>query len=138
MSTSFRRPLRSLPVLAALFLLTLVSCQGPRWQVEDSDGTRWTRKGNEWSIRQVDPFDDSVLTAELKVEREESDGIAHYRLIEVDLFPPGDPMPRLWRLLPPRSQLRAPDGTVHVVDVDSPAAVAFDQVVSHVGVLHAP
>ena len=107
-----RLPHISLTHLAALLLLTLVSCQGPRWQVEDSDGTRWTRKGNEWSIRQVDPFDDSVLTAELKVEREESDGIAHYRLIEVDLFPPGDPMPRLWRLLPPRSQLRAPDGTV--------------------------
>ena len=105
------RPFRLLPPLA-LSLLLIVSCQGPRWQMEDSDGTRWTRKGNEWSIRQVDPYDDSVLTAELKVEREESDGVAHYRLIEVDLFPPGDPMPRLWRLLPPRSQLRSPDGTV--------------------------
>ncbi len=115
------RPLRALSlglVLALLsgaaFIATPGCSTGRSITVQESTGSRWVRNGDEWKIRMVDPSDASILTAELKVEREESNGIAYYRLERVELFPPGDPMPRLWRLLPPRSQLRAPDGTVLV------------------------
>lgn len=95
----------------ACFLLLPIGCASSHSViVHDGDGSRWVRKGDQWSIQQVDSDDGSVLSAELIIEQEESSGEATYRIERLELFPPGDAMGRLWRLLPARSVLRAADG----------------------------
>ena len=100
-------------VLATLVAGSASGCSGRSVSIR-SQGSHWVRDGDQWKIRVVDPTDDSILIAELKIEKEESNGIASYRLERVELFPPGDPMPRLWRLLSPRSELLTLDGSVLV------------------------